>query len=50
MAVNPAKHKHVRYELEKKYIDYVTGVEAQALIGEYKNQGEQLFYPDANKE
>lgn len=50
MAVNPAKHKHVRYELAKKYIDYVTGVEAQALIGAYKKQGEQLFYPDANKE
>ncbi|NOR80380.1 MAG: solute-binding protein [Methyloprofundus sp.] len=50
MAVNPAKHKHVRYELAKKYIDYVTGDEAQALIGAYKKQGEQLFYPDANKE
>ncbi|NOQ13449.1 MAG: solute-binding protein [Methyloprofundus sp.] len=50
MAVNPAKHKHVRYELAKKYIDYVTGVEAQALIGAYKKQGEQLFYPDANKD
>lgn len=49
MAVNPAKHQHVRYELAKKYIDFVTGVEAQALIGAYKNQGEQLFYPDAGK-
>jgi len=50
LAVNPAKHKYVRYELAKKYIEYVTSVEAQALIGAYKKQGEQLFYPDANKE
>jgi len=47
MAVNPAKHKHVRYSLAKKYIDFVTGAEAQALIGAYKKSGEQLFYPDA---
>ena len=50
MAVNPAKHQHVRYELAKKYIAYVTGIKAQALIGAYKKQGEQLFYPDAGKE
>ncbi len=46
MAVNPVKHPHVRYDLAKKYIDYVTGAEGQALIGAYKNDGEQLFYPD----
>lgn len=49
MAVNPAKHQHVNYKAAKKYIDYVTGVEAQALIGAYKKQGETLFYPDAQK-
>lgn len=46
MAVNPLKHKHVRYDLAKKYIDFVTGAEGQALIGAYKKRGEQLFYPD----
>ncbi|GAW84774.1 tungstate transport system substrate-binding protein [Bathymodiolus platifrons methanotrophic gill symbiont] len=50
MAVNPAKHQHVHYELAKKYIDYVISAEVQALIGAYKKQDEQLFYPDANKE
>lgn len=49
MAVNPAKHPHARYDLAKKYIDYVTGAEGQALIGAYKMKGEQLFYPDAQK-
>ena len=49
IAVNPAKHKHVRYDLAKKYIDFVTGIEGQALIGAYKKQSEQLFYPDAQQ-
>lgn len=48
IAVNPAKHKHVKYDLAKKYIDFVTGTEGQELIGAYKKHGEQLFYPDAN--
>jgi len=47
MAVNPVKHKHVHYKQAKKYIDFVTGSEGQALIGAYKKNGEQLFYPDA---
>jgi len=49
MAVNPAKHAHTRYDLAKKYIEFVTGSEGQALIGTYKKKGEQLFYPDAQK-
>jgi len=49
MAVNPATHKHVRYDLAKKYINFVTGAEGQALINAYKKKGEQLFYPDAQK-
>ncbi|MEO1882823.1 MAG: substrate-binding domain-containing protein [Methyloprofundus sp.] len=47
IAVNPAKHKHVQYGLAKKYIDFVTGTEGQALIATYKKHGQQLFYPDA---
>jgi len=49
MAVNPAMHAHARYDLSKKYIEFVTGNEGQALIGAYKKKGEQLFYPDAQK-
>nr|WP_221897121.1 substrate-binding domain-containing protein [Bathymodiolus japonicus methanotrophic gill symbiont] len=47
IAVNPARHKHVNYELAKKYIAFITGTEGQALIGAYQKHGEQLFYPDA---
>ena len=49
MAVNPAKHPHARYYLAKKYIEFITSNEGQALIGAYKKKGEQLFYPDAQK-
>lgn len=47
MAVNPKKHKHVNYELAKKYIDYVTGTEGQKTIADFKVADQPLFYPDA---
>ena len=49
MAVNPEKHPHVRYDLAKKYINFVTSPEGQAIIQQYKKHGQQLFYPDALK-
>ncbi len=48
--VNPAKHSHVKVELGKKYIDYITSEQGQRIIGDYRIQGEQLFYPDVIKE
>ncbi len=50
MAVNPEKHKHVRYDLAKQYIDFLVSEKGQAIIAEYKKAGQQLFYPDGNKE
>jgi len=47
MAVNPAKHDHVKYDLAKKYIDFVTGEEGQTIIKNFRLNGQQLFYPDA---
>lgn len=46
MAVNPARHDHVKYELAKKYIDFVTGREGQAIIRDFRMKGQQLFHPD----
>jgi tungstate transport system substrate-binding protein len=46
MAVNPAKHPHVRYDLAKKYIEFVTSEEGQAIIAGFNKSGQQLFYPD----
>jgi tungstate transport system substrate-binding protein len=48
IAVNPALHKHVEYDLARKYIDYVTGPKGQQIIKDYQKAGQQLFYPDAN--
>ena len=47
IAVNPEKHPHVKYDLAKDYIDFVTGEEGQKIIRNYRMQGQQLFYPDA---
>lgn len=49
IAVNPQKHPGVKYELAKKFIDYVTGPEGQKIIGDFKINGKQLFFPDAKK-
>lgn len=47
IAVNSEIHKHVRYDLAKKYIDFVISQEGQKLIADFKKNGQQLFYPDA---
>lgn len=47
MAVNPAKFPDAKYELAKKYIDFVTSPEAQDIIRSYGRDkyGEALFVP-----
>jgi len=47
IAVNPKKHAHAQYDLAKKLIDFVVGPEGQKIIGDYKVNGQQLFFPDA---
>ncbi|MBF8269812.1 MAG: Tungsten ABC transporter substrate-binding protein [Gammaproteobacteria bacterium] len=44
--VNPEKHPHVKYDLAKRYADFIRGKEGQKIIREFKIGGEQLFYPD----
>jgi len=46
MAVNPNKGSHIRYDLAKKYIDFVTSIKGQELISGFTKGGQQLFYPD----
>ncbi|WP_298429045.1 extracellular solute-binding protein [Ottowia sp.] len=50
MVVNPAKFPHVKQAEAQKFVDWVTGPAGQATIASYKINGEQLFFPNANKE
>ncbi|HKJ04550.1 MAG TPA: substrate-binding domain-containing protein [Geopsychrobacteraceae bacterium] len=42
--VNPAKHSHVKVDLARKFLDYVTSGQARTLITGFRKGGEQLFY------
>jgi tungstate transport system substrate-binding protein len=48
MLVNPAKHPHVKRELGQQFVDWLVSPEGQKAIADYKINGEQLFYPNAN--
>jgi tungstate transport system substrate-binding protein len=48
MLVNPAKHPNVRKAWGQAFIDYLISPEGQRAIANYKIDGQQLFYPDAN--
>ena len=49
IAVNPQKNPNVKYDLAKAFIEYITSEEGQKIIGDFKKNGEQLFFPDAVK-
>lgn len=49
IAVNPAKNPQVNYQLAKRFIAYVTGKQAQDIIGCYRINGQQLFFPNAKE-
>jgi len=46
--VNPLKHPSVKKELGQQFIDWLVSPEGQKAIANYKIDGEQLFYPNAN--
>jgi len=49
IAVNPDRYPHVKYMEAMQLIAWVTSVEGQNIIREYKIDGEILFYPVAVK-
>ena len=49
IAVNPAKHPHVKVDVAQKFIDWVISPIGQSVIASYKIGGEQLFFPNAGK-
>jgi tungstate transport system substrate-binding protein len=48
MLVNPEKHPNVKKDLGQKFIDWLVSPEGQKAIANYKINGEQLFYPNAD--
>src|SRR5262245_58696082 len=46
--VNPAKHPSVKKELGQAFIDWLVSPEGQKAIADYKIDGQQLFFPNAN--
>lgn len=49
MLVNPEKHPNVRKELGQAFIDWLISPEGQAAIAGYKVEGQQVFFPNADK-
>jgi len=47
MVVNPARYPGVKYMESMQLIAWVTSIEGQKIIREYKKEGEILFYPMA---
>jgi tungstate transport system substrate-binding protein len=46
--VNPERHPHVKKELGQAFIEWLISPEGQKAIADYKIDGEQLFYPNAD--
>jgi len=48
MLVNPTKHPHVKKDFGQALIDWLVSAEGQKAIADYKIEGQQLFFPNAN--
>jgi tungstate transport system substrate-binding protein len=46
--VNPAKHPNVNKEFGQAFIDWLVSPDGQKAIANFKINGEQLFYPNAD--
>jgi tungstate transport system substrate-binding protein len=49
MLVNPEKYPHVKKEDGQAFIDWLISPEGQATIANYKIDGQQLFFPNAQR-
>lgn len=47
IAVNPDRHPHVNNAAARQLIRWITGIDGQRLIGQYRVNGKQLFTPSA---
>jgi tungstate transport system substrate-binding protein len=49
MLVNPEKYPSVKREPGQAFVDWLISPEGQQAIAGYKIDGQQLFFPDAEK-
>jgi tungstate transport system substrate-binding protein len=49
MVVNPAKHPHVKAAPAQQFADWVVSAAGQEAIASYKINGQQLFFPNADR-
>ena len=49
MVVNPAKHPQVKAALAQQFADWVVSAAGQQTIADYKIDGQQLFFPNADR-
>jgi tungstate transport system substrate-binding protein len=49
IVVNPAKHPHVKADLAQQFVDWVVSPAGQQSIADYKINGQQLFFPNADR-
>jgi tungstate transport system substrate-binding protein len=48
MAVNPEKHKHVKFKEAMQFVDYIISKDGQAAVAAFKDKnGNPLFIPNA---
>ena len=47
IVVNPAKHPHVKIDLARRFVDWLTRSSGQAAIAGYTLGGRHLFFPNA---
>jgi tungstate transport system substrate-binding protein len=49
MAVNPEKHKHVKFKEAMQFVDWIISKDGQAAVAAFKDKnGNPLFIPNAN--
>jgi len=49
MLVNPEKYPSVKKELGQAFVDWLISPEGQKVIAGYRIDGQQLFFPDADR-
>lgn len=45
--INPAKHPHVKNDLAMEFVEWIISPEGQKMINDYRLEGKQLFFGDA---